>query len=100
MTALALKTVPAFPLGRPVDGRERYGMTPEQAVTYRWLVKHRPHDKAFVVSFRVLGRDLMTSEGHAHARVKALVERGWLEREDAGYRFVHPVMTFREPRGA
>ena len=33
MSALAHSegTVPAHPLGQPLDGRPRYGMTPEQA---------------------------------------------------------------------
>lgn len=100
MTALAREaTIPAYPLGRPVDGRLRFGMTPEQAHVYRWLVKNRPHDRAFVVNFRSVAKAMMTKEGNAHQRIMALVERGWLERDDAGYRFVHPVMMFREARG-
>jgi hypothetical protein len=48
----AIRTVPGFPLGQPVDGRERYGMTAEQAHAYCWLVKNRPHDKPFCLNFR------------------------------------------------
>lgn len=46
--------VPAFPLGQPVDGRPRYGMTPAQADVYRCLVKHKPHNDAFGINFREL----------------------------------------------
>jgi hypothetical protein len=101
----AIKTVPAFPLGQPEDGRPRYGMTPEQARVYRWLVLNRPHDCFFHVHFREMresdGKQLQT----AHEAVEALLERGWLERNGEGqrggrteYRFVHPVMLFRAPR--
>ena len=94
------RTVPAFPLGQPVDGRERFGMTPEQACLYRWLVAHKPHDKPFVVNCRVIAPlFLVSAHSQIHDRLMALCERGWLMREDAGYRFVHPVMTFLEPRG-
>ena len=98
MTALALKTVPAFPLGQPVDGRPRYGMTPEQAHVYRWLVKTRPHDRAFTVDFRHIARAMASTNGNIHGRVMALVERGWLDRDDAGYRFVQPIRVFKEPQ--
>jgi DNA-binding MarR family transcriptional regulator len=94
----ATRTVPGYPLGQPVDGRLRYGMTPEQAYIYRWLVAHRPHDKSFAINFRHMAQCMASTSGNAHQRVAALVERGWLEREDAGYRFVHPVMHFAEPR--
>lgn len=97
MTALALDTRPAYPLGRPSD-RDRYGMTPEQAHVYRWLVKNRPHDRPFAISFREVALAMAAPLGSIHQRVAALVERGWLERDDAGYRFVHPVMQFREAR--
>lgn len=95
MTALALATRPAYPLGRPAD-RDRYGMTPEQACLYRWLVQHKPHDKPFTIGFRAIA-PLFLLKGHSklHDRVAGLVERGWLERDDAGYRFVHPVMQFK-----
>jgi predicted DNA-binding transcriptional regulator len=94
----ATRTVPGFPLGEPVDGRLRFGMTPEQANIYRWLVQHRPHDRSFVISFRHIAQCMASTSGNIHQRVAALVERGWLEREDAGYRFVQPVMHFAEPR--
>lgn len=98
MTALALKTIPAHPLGIPLDGRARYGMTPEQAHVYGWLVKNRPHDRAFAIAFRHVAQVMASTEGNIYQRVSALVERGWLARDDAGYRFVQPVMKFREPR--
>jgi predicted DNA-binding transcriptional regulator len=96
----ATKTVPGFPLGQPVDGRPRYGMTPEQAYIYRWLVEHRPHSNSFAINFRHIAQRMASTSGNIHQRVAALCERGWLEREDAGYRFVHPVMQFKEPRHA
>jgi hypothetical protein len=98
MTAVALKTRPAFPLGQPVDGRPRYSMTPEQAYVYRWLVQNRPHDRPFAVSFRHVAHLMASTHGNIHSRVAALVERGWLDRDDAGYKLVPPVMTFAEPR--
>jgi hypothetical protein len=94
----AIRTVPGFPLGQPVDGRLRYGMTPEQANIYKWLVNYRPHDRPFAISFWQLAQCMASTKGNVHARVIALCERGWLQREDAGYRFVHPVMHFAEPR--
>jgi DNA-binding MarR family transcriptional regulator len=94
------RTVPAYPLGQPVDGRPRYGMTPEQAFVYRWVVRNRPHDRPFTISFRQLATFMASTSGNVHSRVIALVERGWLQREDAGYRLVHPVMTFRGKRDA
>jgi hypothetical protein len=94
----AIKTVPGFPLGQPVDGRLRFGMTHEQANVYRWLVKHRPHERSFAISFRHLAQCMASTSGNVHDRVSALVERGWLTRDDAGYCFVQPVMHFKEPR--
>lgn len=96
--AYAQDTVPAFPLGQPEDGRDRYGMTPEQACVYRWLVKHRPHDQPFAIGFSLLGRLMMCSKGNAFQRVSALVERGWLDRDAGGYRLVKPIRQFKEPR--
>lgn len=97
MNAPALKTADAYPLGKPED-RDRYGMTQEQAYVYNWLVKHRPHNRPFAISFRELSNAMICGIGNAHDRVAALVERGWLERDDAGYKFVHPVMQFRKAR--
>jgi hypothetical protein len=94
----ATRTVPGFPLGQPVDGRLRYGMTPEQANVYRWLVAHKPHDRPFSMSFRAIAQLMASTSGNIHARVISLCERGWLERDDAGYCFVHPVMHFEVPR--
>jgi predicted DNA-binding transcriptional regulator len=98
-------TVPAFPLGQPVDGRPRYGMTPDMARTYRWLIENRPHDDLFRMSFREIGKALGVNGHPVHASVAGLVERGWLIRGKANggwteYRFVHPVMRFKEPRDA
>ncbi len=95
-------TVPAFPLGQPKDGRKRYGMTPEQAAVYRWLVMNRPVQGSFCINFRQLAQ-CMGLEHHSpvHNQVTALVERGWIAPVDglySEYRFVHPVMRFREPR--
>jgi len=98
MTALAREmTRPAYPLGKPAD-RDRYGMTPEQAHVYRWLVKHRPHDRAFAIAFREVALTMAAPLGNIHQRVAALVERGWLKRDDAGYRFVQPIMQFKGRR--
>jgi diaminopimelate decarboxylase len=94
--ALRVETVPAHPLGIPVDGRDRYGMTPEQAITYRHLVKTKPHDEAFTIHFRTLSRSLICGLSNVHQRVTGLVERGWLTVDRKGrYTFVHPVMQFR-----
>lgn len=99
MTALAREsTVPAFPLGIPSDGRPRYGMTPGQAALHRWIVAHKPHTRPFAMSFRFVAQRMAATHGNIHARVTALVERGWLDRDDAGYRFVHPIMHYAEPR--
>jgi DNA-binding MarR family transcriptional regulator len=98
MTALALATRPGYPLGKPAD-RDRYGMTPEQAHVYNWLVQHRPHDRPFAVSFHQLAKLMLTGKGNIHARVTALVERGWLARDDAGYKFVEPIMKFNPNKG-
>ena len=98
MTALALKTVPAYPLGIPVDGRPRYGMTPEMACLYRWLVKYRPHNGPFAVSFREAALAHLTGVHNIHLRVTALVERGWLKKTHGRYSFVKPIRHFAEPR--
>jgi hypothetical protein len=101
MTALAHSeaTVPAHPLGQPLDGRPRYGMTPEQAIVYRWLIKYRPHHEVFAVNFRTLARLLCCGVSNSHQRVMGLVERGWIHMEANGkYRFVQPIMRFKEPR--
>lgn len=97
--ALAIEsTRPAYPLGKPVD-RDRYGMTPEQAILYRWLVKNKPHDKPFTINTRAIAPlFLVASHSQFHDRVVALVERGWLERDDAGYSFVQPIMKFKKAR--
>lgn len=97
--AHAHDTVPAFPLGQPVDGRERYGMTPEQACVYRFLVDTQPHAERFKINFRSLARSMVCGLGNAHQRVTALVERGWITVDrTGGYRFVQPVMHFKGPR--
>jgi hypothetical protein len=91
-----MQTVPAHPLGIPVDGRKRYGMTPEQAITYRHLVKTKPHDEVFSIHFRTLAKSLICGLGNVHQRVTSLVERGWLTVDERGrYQFVEPVMQFR-----
>lgn len=89
-------TVAAHPLGKPLDGRDRYGMTPEQARIYRWLVANRPHDEAFTVDYRAAGADLGISCGTVHFCTTALIERGWIEPVGAHghYRLVAPVMRF------
>jgi hypothetical protein len=94
----ATKTVPGFPLGQPVDGRKRYGMTPEMACVYRWLVKHKPHDETFGVNFRETAWRMARHHGTMHKTLRALVERGWLYGENDAYAFVHPVMTFKDAR--
>jgi len=97
--ALAQSTIPAHPLGIPVDGRERYGMTPEQACVYRFLVGTQPHDEDFRINFRALARSMIWGLGNAHQRVTGLVERGWLKVDRMGrYQFVAPIKHFREPR--
>ena len=98
MTALLRidATVPAFPLGQPLDGRPRYGMTPEQACLYRWLVKYRPCDGFFSIRLRDVSYCNRISLGNAQQRVSALVERGWLEQVGQKFRFVQPVRHFKE----
>ena len=96
-------TIPAYPIGKPVDGRMRYGMTPEQAHVYGWLVKNRPHDEPFGLQFREVALAMATTAGNVHMRVQALIERGWLMQPPEhwpAYMFVHPVMTFKAPRDA
>lgn len=97
--AHAYDTVPAYPLGKPLDGRDRYGMTREQACLYRYLVKTLPHDERLKLRFRGLARSMMCSLGNVHNRVSGLVERGWMTVDKTGgYRFVEPIMHFKEPR--
>ena len=103
MTALAQEpTRPAFPLGQPFDGRPRYGMTPEQAMVYRWLVANRPHDEAFQVHFREVAASINMKLSTVHHSVRELVDRGWLLEEPnvryTRYGLVHPVMHFKAPR--
>lgn len=105
MTALALeKTIPAFPLGQPVDGRPRYGMTPEQATVYRWLVAHRSHLHVFRLDFRDVASGVNMHLSTVHHCVRELVDRGWLyevmAKTHTRYGFVHPVMHFKEPKNA
>lgn len=103
MTALriASDTIPAFPLGRPIDGRKRYGMTPSQARIYRWLVANRSHTDTFMVAFRVASADIGINLSCIHSCVVELVARGWIaEVHQHGrgvYRFVEPVMMFKDP---
>lgn len=94
----ATRTVPGFPLGQPHDGRPRYGMTPEQAALYRWLVTHKPHNSAFGINFREAGWRLARHFSKVHMTVQALIERGWLKGQGDAYAFVHPVMQFKAPR--
>ena len=95
MSALAIETtIPAYPLGQPLDGRKRYGMTPEMAHVYRWLVQHKPHDGVFGINFRELAQHMARHHGSVHPAVRSLVERGWLEGKNETYSFVHPVMRF------
>lgn len=96
-------TVPAFPLGQPVDGRPRFGMTPEMARAYRWIVNNRPHDEPFRLLFDDISAGMETERSTVHLLIVGLVERGWLERISDGkhltqYALVHPVMRFKEPR--
>lgn len=106
MTALAReRTVPAFPLGRPVDGRERFGMTPEQARIYRWLVQNKPLDKEFKPRCREVSRETGISLHAVHHSMRELDARGWLigipckpSAVVTKYRFVQPVMMFKAPR--
>ncbi|HLO78159.1 MAG TPA: hypothetical protein VK196_17020 [Magnetospirillum sp.] len=92
-------TVPAYPLGIPTDGRQRYSMTPIMAAVYRWLVAHRPHGEAFRVNFREVAAGIGSSSTMAHKAVMGLEERGWLTSTSrtggwSTYRFVQPVMQF------
>lgn len=103
MTALAHElTVPAYPLGRPVDGRERYGMKIEQARVYCWLVQNKPHGEPFKIDFRKTGAATGYGTSTAHSCVVGLCQRGWMavvpSKTKGIYRFVQPVMMFKEPR--
>lgn len=96
----ATRTVPAYPLGEPVDGRPRYGMTPDQARAYCWLVNHRPHFGQWQICFTEMCAALETERSTAHMHVMGLVERGWLEPGESNgghtrYAFVHPVRMFK-----
>lgn len=100
--AHACDTVPAFPLGQPLDGRPRYGMTPYMAHLYRWLIANRAQEGEFKLSFRDISEATGESLSSVHAGVRGLVERGWLHRTEyarsqARFAFVHPIMRFREP---
>jgi len=101
--AKSYATIAAYPLGKPDDGRERYGMTPEQAALYRWLIDNRPHDRPFAMEFREIARKTVLSLHSVHERVTALVERGWLtpvviKGTYTTYAFVHPIMRFGRRR--
>lgn len=98
--AHATATVPAHPLGIPVDGRERYSMTREQAILYRWLVKYSPSEAPFRINSRqVAAVMLCKSNENIAKRVENLIARGWVKRIRRGvYAFVHPVMHFKAPR--
>lgn len=99
ISALAVeKTIPAYPLGKPVDGRARYGMTPEQARMYRWLVNNRPHHEWFAPDFRKVAAAIDCGLQRTFDHFAALVERGWLEGAGNNYRLVAPVMSFREAK--
>lgn len=99
MISPALKTIPAFPLGQPVDGRPRYGMTPEQAAVYRWLVANRPHNGVFRLDFRNVASGVPMHLSTVHRCVRELVDRGWLYevlgKTQTRYGFVSPVMHFK-----
>lgn len=92
MTALhSVQTVEAYPLGKPFDGRERFSMTPGMASVYNMLVRKHDHNSAFMVIFH--------HDSTMHNQVRELVRRGWLHYGEGGsYRFVHPVMKFKEPK--
>lgn len=92
--AYDFQTVPAYPLGKPLDGRERFGMTAEQAALYRWLVNNRPHNEPFKMLFRDVAKRANRDLSKVHDQVAALVERGWLKNVGTLYAFVHPVMRF------
>lgn len=93
-------TVQAYPLGEPVDGRPRYGMTPDMARIYRWLVDNRPRFGQWQICFTDLSEALETERSTAHMHIVGLVERGWLEPGERNgghtlYSFVHPVRVFK-----
>ena len=101
----AIRTVPAYPLGQPEDGRPRYGMTPEMARAYRWIVENRPHDAPFWLRFSEISEAMQTERSTVQLLVVGLVERGWLDRVDvpgslAHYALVHPVKVFKVPADA
>ena len=100
MAALALKTVPAYPLGIPVDGRPRYSMMPGMAAVYRWLVQNKPHGGTFSMSFREIGAKTGRPFSKVHDNVRGLVERGWLEGDGERYAFVEPIQHYRERHDA
>lgn len=103
MTAVifADSTIPAFPLGQPLDGRKRYSMTPRQARVYHWLVENRPHGHKFTVDFRGTATSVGMTASAVHFCVMELVDRGWVAevigKVPGIYQFVHPVMRFRAP---
>jgi hypothetical protein len=100
MVALAQwVVVEGYPLGKPLDGRDRYGMTRQMAGLYRWLVQNRPHDRPFKVNFEERAVIQACYKSNVHREVQQLVERGWLEIDDAGYKFVQPIMSFNPKKG-
>jgi hypothetical protein len=95
-------TRPAYPLGRPVDGRLRFGMTPEQAFLYRSLVAEVEDEYAsFSINTRLYAKRLhRTSHSHIFRHIEHLIERGWIMVSGYGrFKFVHPVMRFK-PHGS
>lgn len=100
MTALRIeRTIPAYPCGKPLNGKERFGMTPEQAKVYRWLVAHRSHKEPFVIYFREMARVFNCQPGVVHRHVQCLRERGWIMKTCRdSYMFVEPIRFLKEPR--
>ena len=95
---LEFDTVPGFPLGQPPDGRPRYGMTPQQAQLYRWLVQSRPHHVPFRLHFRDAAEQLGMALSSVHWCLMELVDRGWVEQLANGahtqFQMVPPVKRF------
>ena len=95
------RLIKANPLGVPEDGRPRYGMTPEQATVYAYIVENMPHDRTFLMNFRQLAAGVSMQLANVRGAVADLYVRGWLEPDYTGpvtvYRLIAPVKRFKKP---
>lgn len=98
-------TVPAFPLGRPDDGRERFSMTPIMAEAYRALIYYKD-EYGKMPTVRTLGSMIGQDVSATFRILTQLHERGWIapnransnhRRSGGEYQFVLPIRFFKSP---